>query len=88
MIGRIAFKLSTFDLHIKYKEQILTFYKTIISHKDEDIVMAGVYNLPCFHLLYKDVCQPKPFNVPGTAATQSTGLTTVQTTHENDDLLD
>ena len=56
IIGRIAYKLSFFDLHIKYKEQILGFYKTIINHKDEAIVQSGVFNLPCFHRLYKDVC--------------------------------
>ena len=54
MIGRIAFKLSRFDLHIKYKEQILAFYKSIINHKDEENKLNenklnGVYNLPCFH---------------------------------------
>ena len=86
MIGRIAFKLSRFDLHIKYKEQILGFYKSIINHKDEENVMSGVYNLPCFHQLYKDVCSPRM--PPGTAETQSTGLTNLQNSHENDDLLD
>ena len=35
LIGRIVYKLSSFDLHIKYKEQILTFYKAIIDHRDE-----------------------------------------------------
>ena len=56
MIGRIAYKLSTFGLHIKYKAEILAFYKSIIRHKDEQNVMHGIYNLPCFHQLYKDVC--------------------------------
>lgn len=88
MIGPLSFKLSKHDLHLKYKEPILTFYKTIINHKEEENVMSAVYNLPCFHQLYKDVCSPpKPLDVPGTAATQSTGIT-VQNTHENDDLLD
>ena len=91
MIGRIAYKLSFFELHIKYKEQILSFYKSIITHKDESNVYSGVFNLPCFHKLYKDVCSPQPTIPPGTAATQSTGITTEQNeqnTHENDDLLD
>ena len=86
MIGRIAHKLSFFELHIKYKDQILGFYKSILSHKDEENVLSGVYNLPCFHQLYKAVCSPRI--PPGTAATQSTGITTVQNSHENDDLLD
>lgn len=49
MIGRIAYKLSVFELHIKYKQEILGFYKSIISHKHEENVRSGVYNLPCFH---------------------------------------
>lgn len=85
MIGRIAYKLSSYDLHIKYKEPILTFFKTIINHKDEECVLSGIYNLPCFHKLYKDVCSPRPL---GTAETASTNITTVPNSHENDDLLD
>ena len=88
MIGRLAYKLSANDLHVKYKEAILTFYKTIINHKDEECVLSGVYNLPCFHQLYKEVCSPPKLMAPGTAATASTNLTAVQDTHENDDLLD
>lgn len=32
MIGRVVHKLSAFDLHTKYKEQILAFYRDIINH--------------------------------------------------------
>lgn len=88
MIGKIAYKLSKNELHLKYKEQILTFYKTIINHKEEENVMSAVFNLPCFHQLYKEVCSPPKLMAPGTAATASTNLTAVQDTHENDDLLD
>ena len=35
MIGKIVYKLSHFDLHTKYQEQFLTFFKGIISHEDE-----------------------------------------------------
>ncbi len=66
LIGRIVHKLSAFDLHIKYKEQILTFYKEIIEHRDEENVKQGIYNLPCFNLLYKDKIGRPP---PGTAQT-------------------
>lgn len=34
LIGKIVHKLSAFDLHIKYKEQILSFYKEIVEHRD------------------------------------------------------
>lgn len=54
LIGRVVHKLSAFDLHIKYKEQILTFYSEIINHSDEENALQGILNLPCFNLLYKD----------------------------------
>ena len=54
LIGRVVHKLSAFDLHIKYKDQILTFYKEIINHSDEENALQGILNLPCFNLLYKD----------------------------------
>ena len=72
LIGPIVHKLSAFDLHLKYKEPILTFYKEMINHRDEDNVLCGIYNLPCFNLLYKDAVSKPP---PGTAATQSTATT-------------
>ena len=64
LIGRIVYKLSSFDLHIKYKDQILTFYKAIIDHRDESNVVQGIKNLPCFYMLYKDKIGRPP---PGTA---------------------
>jgi hypothetical protein len=73
LIGRVVHKLSAFDLHIKYKEQILMFYREIINHRDENIVLQGILNLPCFNLLYKDKVGKLP---PRTAETQSTSATT------------
>jgi len=35
IIGKIVFKLSTFDLHVKHKETILAFYKAMVNHEDE-----------------------------------------------------
>lgn len=64
LIGKIVHKLSAFDLHIKYKHEILTFYKQIIDHRDPDNVKQGIVNLPCFNLLYKDQVGGDP---PGTA---------------------
>lgn len=61
LIGKIVYKLSTFDLHLKYKEPILAFFKMIIEHRDQENVKMGIYNLPCFQLLYKDVVSKPPF---------------------------
>ena len=84
IIGRIVHKLSAFDLHIKYQEQILTFYKAMIEHRDEQNVLCGITNLPCFNLLYKDRLGRPP---PGTAETQSTSATHTGN-QENGDLDD
>jgi len=54
LIGKIVYKLSAFDLHVKYQQQLLTFYKAMVNHHDEQCVQNGIYNLPCFHALYRD----------------------------------
>lgn len=73
LIGKIVYKLSTFDLHLKYKEPILAFYRMIIEHKDQQNVKMGIYNLPCFQLLYKDVVTKPPYS----AGSQSTSAATL-----------
>ena len=82
LIGRVVHKLSAFDLHIKYKEQILTFYKAMVNHRDEANQMQGILNLPCMNLLYKDLVS-RP--APGTAQTQSTSATDAMPGHDGDD---
>lgn len=72
MIGKIVYKLSTFDLHLKYKEQILAFYKAMVDHRDPHNNKMGIYNLPCFNLLYKDAVSKTP---PFSANSQSTSAT-------------
>jgi hypothetical protein len=82
LIGRVVHKLSAFDLHIKYKEQILCFYQELIEHREEENVMQGILNLPCFSLLYKDTMGSK---APGTAQTQSTSATGIIEDVDGDD---
>ena len=67
-IGKIVDKLSHFDLHIKYSDQILEFFKGIVNHEDEQCVESGIYNLPCFHSLYREKVKKPPM----TADTEST----------------
>ena len=56
----------------------------MIDHRDEQNVLQGILNLPCFNLLYKDRLGRPP---PGTAETQSTSAThTVN--QENGDIVD
>lgn len=58
LVGQVAHKLSTFGLHLKYQEPILNFYKWTAESEDLAVQKAALYNLPCFHLLYKDVLKP------------------------------
>ena len=49
IIGRIVYKLSTYDLHMKYKDKILTFFLYVCNSKNDEVKAFGIYNLPCFH---------------------------------------
>ena len=82
IIGKVVHKLSAFDLHLKYKEQILSFYKAMVEHRDPENNMTGIKNLPCFNLLYKDVINQAS---PGTAETQSTRATGAENGLEDGD---
>jgi len=53
IFGKILEKLKGFDLHTKYKDQFMNFYKEIIDHKEDSIRLKAVYNLPCVNLIYK-----------------------------------
>ena len=47
MLGKIAYKLSFFELHLKYKAEILGFYKSIINGKDDENKFSALYNITC-----------------------------------------
>jgi hypothetical protein len=53
IFGKILEKLKGFDLHTKYKDQFINFYKEIIDHKEDSIRLKAVYNLPCVNLIYR-----------------------------------
>ena len=55
IFGNILNKMKEFDLHLKYKEQFINFYREIIDHKEDGIRLKAVYNLPCMNLLYKSL---------------------------------
>jgi hypothetical protein len=54
-IGSIAYTLQKRKFLGQFQSEFMNFYKEIIFHKELDIRIIGVYNLPCFHLLYKDI---------------------------------
>jgi len=54
LIGKVAYKLSSFDLHTYYKEQFIEFFLDVCNHKDLEMRRHGAYNLACFNQLFKD----------------------------------
>lgn len=53
-IGQLAHKLSQVgNLHLKYKEDILEFYKALCVHKIDECRQNAAYCLPCMNSLYK-----------------------------------
>lgn len=55
MSGQIIFNIAKWDLHLKYKNQLIDFYKQICDHKDDEVRMSAVYNLPCMNYYFKQV---------------------------------
>ena len=55
IIGQVAYKLQKVGLEMKYKKELLAFYRELTDHDDDEIRQMAVYNLPCFNLLYKSV---------------------------------
>ena len=54
LIGLIVHKLSTFELHLKHREEFLNFFKMMVSHKEAKMRRHAAYNLPCFYKLLKE----------------------------------
>jgi hypothetical protein len=54
ILGKIVFKLKDFDLHLKYREQLISFFNSSCTHKELEMRRAGCFNLPCFHLMFQD----------------------------------
>lgn len=52
ILGKIVFKLKDFDLHLKYRDQLVSFFTSTCTHKELEMRRAGCFNLPCFHLLF------------------------------------
>ena len=78
MIGSIVYCLINSELHLKYKEQLLNYYKTLLDHNKDAILINACYNLPAFHTIYnkrkvsvKTIQLPSSLK-PTTATTQAT----------------
>lgn len=55
IIGKVAFKLEKVGMHMNYKKELISFYRELTDHEDDEIRCLAAYNLPCFNLLYKSV---------------------------------
>lgn len=54
IIGKIAYKIKGYDLHLEYKKQFVDFFIKACNHKEMDMRRHAAYNLPCFNVLYKE----------------------------------
>jgi hypothetical protein len=48
ILGKLVFKLKEFDLHLKYKDQLVAFFLSTCTNKELEMRRAGCFNLPCF----------------------------------------
>lgn len=52
--GQLAHKLQVHDLHAKYKDEFIEFYKRIVTHqRSEECREQAAYNLPAFNVIFK-----------------------------------
>lgn len=52
MFGSIVFSLVKLELHLKYKEQLFSYYRQLLDHPKDEIRINAAYNLPCFNSIY------------------------------------
>ncbi len=60
IIGQLLFKLKAKQLDVKYKEELMEFFKFICGHKLEKIRLNAAYNLPCFNKIYRHFYMQTP----------------------------
>ena len=53
-VGIIAYQLYKRKYLRDYEKDFIEFFKELINHKEVKLRLFGVYNMPCFHQLYRD----------------------------------
>lgn len=53
-MGLIAYQMHKRKYLKEYEKDFIEFFKELIYHKEVTLRLFGVYNMPCFHQLYKD----------------------------------
>ena len=87
IIGQLLFKLKAKQLHLKYKEEFLEFYKFICGHKTDKVREHAAFNLPCFNSIYRHCCLP-PAQTKGAIARQKTGISNTKSQDEDEESKD
>lgn len=52
--GKVVYKMSLLGLHVKYRKELIDYFKEISVHKQEIIRRQAAYHLPCMNLLFKE----------------------------------
>ena len=55
IFGIVIDKLASVNLHLKYRDKFINYYREICDHTNDEIRMKAVYNLPCMVMLFKSV---------------------------------
>jgi hypothetical protein len=53
IIGQLALKLQSHELHEKYKNEFISFYKSLVMHKNDECRENAAFNLPAMNLIYR-----------------------------------
>lgn len=53
-IGIIAYRLNNRNFLKPHRQEFAQFFRELIEHKEINIRMFGVFNLPCFHVLFRE----------------------------------
>ena len=53
ILGPVCNKLQREDMHLKYQQQILEFYRVACLHKNDECRLNAAYNLPAMNLIYR-----------------------------------
>lgn len=54
IFGKIVYKMSLLGIHLKYRKELIEYFKEICAHKQEIIRKQAVYHLPCMNMLFKE----------------------------------
>lgn len=60
ILGQLAYKLQAKDLHEKYKDEFIEFFKSTCVHKCEECRENSAFNLPAMNMIFRKYVQGSP----------------------------